>query len=67
MPMRFAELLVEAVRKKFRLGHTEALKKVHGGMNEARIKARARLRVNWELGNGPLCPSFPFPYFRTWC
>lgn len=45
--MRFAELLVEAVRKKFRAGHTDAMKKVHGGMNEARIRARARLRVSF--------------------
>ena len=49
IPQRFADLLVEAVRKKFRVGHTEAMKKVHGGMNEARIKARARLRVRSHL------------------
>ena len=48
IPMRFAELLVEAVRKKFRAGHTDAMKKVHGGMNEARIRARARLRVSFR-------------------
>ena len=45
LPKRYAELMVEACRKKFQIGITEATKKVNSGFNEARIRARCRLRV----------------------
>lgn len=42
---KLIDLLVEGIRKRFRMTPHQALKKLNGGLNEGRIRARARLRV----------------------
>ena len=67
LPKRFTDLLQEACRKKFSMGPSDAASKVNTGFNEARIRARCRLRVSLssvELLTGSLRFFF---HFRISC
>ena len=45
-PKEFAELLIWAMKKRFTIGEGDAKDRVYNGFYEARIRAKARLRVS---------------------
>ena len=68
---KFIDLLTEGIKKRFRMGPHLAVKKLNTGLNESRIRARARLRVrvlNWfglALSNNRITLSSRTPFFAS--
>ena len=49
VPQRFFEILVVAMTKRFRVSNAEARERVCNGINEARYRAKHRLRVSYSV------------------